>query len=280
MKPIAETLDVSRSHLTMSLNQASNTSIEKDLSKTNLLADEKLALDLKEIIKDRPSYGYRRACAVLNRKFVSNGQKKVNHKRVYRVMKNEKLLLPKHVGFKPEKKHEGKVITLRSNTRWCSDAFQIRCWDGKKIEVAFVMDTCDREILSYTATTSHLQARDIQNMLVLAFEKRFSNGIKTPHAVEWLTDNGGIFVAHETKELASNMGLLPCQTPVYSPESNGMSESFVKRFKQDYVHVNELWRSEEVLSEIPNWLNDYNENHPHKGLGMLSPREYLSRNLN
>lgn len=279
MKPIAEALGISRSHLTMALNAESNKQAEKDFSKIDAHADKKLAADLREIVKERPSYGYRRACAVLNRKFVSCGQKKVNHKRVYRVMKSEKLLLPKHVGFKPERKHEGKVITLRSNTRWCSDAFQIRCWDGKKIEVAFVMDTCDREILSYTATTGHLESRDVQNMLVLAFEKRFSNVTKTPHAVEWLTDNGGIFVAHETKQIASNMGLLPCQTPAYSPESNGMSESFVKRFKQDYVHVNELWKSEDVLLEIPNWLNDYNENHPHKGLGMLSPREYLSRNL-
>ena len=53
------------------------------------------------------------------------------------------------------------------------------------------------------------------------------------------------------KNLAKNIGLLPCQTPAYSPESNGMSESFVKRFKQDYVQVNELWSSNEVLLEIP-----------------------------
>lgn len=59
-----------------------------------------------------------------------------------------------------------------------------------------------------------------------------------------------------------------------------MSEAFVKRFKQDYVQVNELWDANEVLSNIPKWLNDYNENHPHKGLGMKSPREFLRQNLN
>lgn len=59
-----------------------------------------------------------------------------------------------------------------------------------------------------------------------------------------------------------------------------MSEAFVKRFKQDYVQVNELWDANEVLSNIPKWLNDYNENHPHKGLGMKSTREFLRQNLN
>ena len=89
-----------------------------------------------------------------------------------------------------------------------------------------------------------------------------------------------IHIANDTKHLAKSLGLLPCQTAAYSPESNGMSESFVKRFKQDYVQVNELWSAENVVLEIPKWLNDKNENHPHKGLGMLSPREFLRRSSN
>lgn len=280
MKPIAEALEVSRSHLICSLQLNSEDKSFKSRVKNNLMTDQELVLKLKNITNGRPSYGYRRACAVLNRELINDGLKKVNHKRVYRVMKEQKLLLPKYVGFKPERKHEGKVITLRRNTRWCSDALQIRCWDGQKIEIVFVMDTCDREILSYVATTGHLNAIDVQNMLVSAFEKRFPDHDQVPHTIEWLTDNGGIFTADETKNLAKNIGLLPCQTPAYSPESNGMSESFVKRFKQDYVQVNELWSSNEVLLEIPKWLNDYNENHPHKGLKMMSPREFIRQNLN
>jgi transposase InsO family protein len=29
-----------------------------------------------------------------------------------------------------------------------------------------------------------------------------------------------------------------------------------------------------VMKQLPLWFDDYNENHPHKGLEMLSPREY------
>lgn len=274
MKPIAEALEISRSHLTTSVHAKS---VVKQ--KFQPLSDQPLLEDLKEIVKERPSYGYRRACAVLNRKYKALGFAKVNHKRVYRVMREAKLLLPKHVGYQPNRKHEGTVITLKSNTRWCSDSFQIRCWDGNKLEVAFVMDTCDREILSYVAVTNHLSTHHIQNMLVLACEKRFPNLNATQNRLEWLTDNGGIFTATETQNLAKNMGFIPCQTPAYSPESNGMSEAFVKRFKQDYVQVNELWNASDVLSKIPKWLEDYNENHPHKGLGMRSPRQFLEQNF-
>jgi integrase len=30
-----------------------------------------------------------------------------------------------------------------------------------------------------------------------------------------------------------------------------------------------------VLRQIPAWIDDYNENHPHKGLRMRSPREFI-----
>jgi transposase InsO family protein len=73
---------------------------------------------------------------------------------------------------------------------------------------------------------------------------------------------------------AASMGLLPCTTPVQSPESNGMAEGFVNTFKRDYVHINRLETAEQVLAQLPKWFEDYNEIHPHQGLKMRSPREY------
>ncbi len=55
--------------------------------------------------------------------------------------------------------------------------------------------------------------------------------------MQWLTDNGSIFAAHKTIDIALSLNLEPCFTPVESPESNGMAEAFVKTFKRDYVRV-------------------------------------------
>jgi len=54
----------------------------------------------------------------------------------------------------------------------------------------------------------------------------------------------------------------------------------VKRFKQDYVYVNELWDEEEVLGKLNKWATDFNENHPHKSLKMMSPSEFRRANSN
>lgn len=59
-----------------------------------------------------------------------------------------------------------------------------------------------------------------------------------------------------------------------SPESNGMAEAFIKTFKWDYVYLHRLNSAQVVMEQLPRWFQDYNENHPHKGLKMMSPREY------
>jgi len=46
--------------------------------------------------------------------------------------------------------------------RWCSDIFEILCYNGEKIRVTFAMDTCDREILSYIATTGGITSESIE----------------------------------------------------------------------------------------------------------------------
>jgi putative transposase len=57
-------------------------------------------------------------------------------------MKLEALLLPKY-GVHPERLHDGKIITLASDLRWCSDSFEIRCWNGERVHVAFSLDCCE-----------------------------------------------------------------------------------------------------------------------------------------
>ena len=104
--------------------------------------DERYLVLIRQICDERPTYGYRRVTAILNRVLREGGEPGVNHKRVYRIMKIHDLLLQRHTG-RPARLHEGTVITLRSNIRWCSDVFEIACWNGERVRVAFSMDCAD-----------------------------------------------------------------------------------------------------------------------------------------
>jgi transposase InsO family protein len=91
-----------------------------------------------------------------------------------------------------------------------------------------------------------------------------------------MTDNGSAYTAMETIIFTRKINLKSCFSPINSPQSNGMSEALVNTFKRDYVHLKPFPSAEIVLKIIAEWFEDYNENHPHSGLRMRSPREFRS----
>ncbi|WP_143542926.1 IS3 family transposase, partial [Cereibacter azotoformans] len=82
--------------------------------------------------------------AILNRQLRSEGLAPVNHKRVYRIMQAHNLLLARKYSERPDHVHDGKVIVMRSNLRWCSDGFEFTCWNGDIVRGAFIIDAHDR----------------------------------------------------------------------------------------------------------------------------------------
>jgi transposase InsO family protein len=259
---IAEALGVSRPHLAANKPAKPRERYAKQ-------GDATLLARIRTIADARPSYGYRRVTARLNREEPDN---RVNHKRVYRVMKQAGLLLARY-GKKPTLTHEGTVITLASDMRWCSDMFELRCWNGEKVHVAFSLDCCDREVIAWVAADRHLDSRDVRDIMAQSVEARFC-GTRTPHPIEWLSDNGPPYTANDTRSFGAACGLLVRTTPAYSPESNGMAEALVKTFKRDYAYLADLPDARTVLAQVGGWFEDYNEHHPHKGLKMLSPKEF------
>lgn len=274
MKAIADTMGVARSHLVERMKLKT----QPARSRYNKADDAWLLPLIREFIDYRATYGYRRICALLNRKLEEMGKPVVNHKRVYRIMHQNGLLLARHTGKQRMLSHEGKVITLRSNLRWCSDGFEIACWNGEVVRVAFALDCCDREIISHVATTGGITGEMVRDLMIESVEARFGVA-RLPHRVEWLSDNGSCYTAKTTIAFGQDMGFISCFTPVRSPESNGMAEAFVKTFKRDYVYVRDRPDAKTVMTQLAHWFENYNEYHPHKGLKMKSPRQFIRSQL-
>jgi len=101
-----------------------------------------------------------------------------------------------------------------------------------------------------------------------------SGGQLTGHKLEFLSDNGGAYIAHDTRQIARSLGLTPINTPVCSPQSNGMAESFVNTFRRDYESRMDLTDAPTVLAQLAAAFEHFNDVHPHSSLKMRSPREF------
>jgi len=270
MKNIADTLEVARSNLALRSRPAR---LAKRPGRP-ALPDADIAAEAKEIIGKRPSYGYRRLLAHLRRRRIDRGEPPINHKRFYRIAKAHDLLLAPHTGKGADRRHDGQIAVPRRNTRWCSDGFEIVCDNDERVRVAFSLDCCDRQNLAWVATTGGITAAHIRDLMLTSVERRFGKA-HIVHPIEWLSDNGSCYIAHETRRFARSIGLAPLTTPVQSPQSNGMAEAFVKTFKRDFVQFADLSDAATIIRQLGSWFDDYNENHPHKALKYRSPNQFI-----
>jgi len=269
VKTVADTLGVARSNLAAPRAAAAGRRRGRPPR-----PEAELLAEIKEAIAGQPTYGYRRVHALIRRHRREQGGPAVNVKRVYRVMKAHGLLLERHNGTGQERRHDGRVAVDRPDIRWCSDGFEIGCDNGDRVRIAFTLDCCDREAISWVATTGGIDSGDIRDLMIESVERRFGLVNRLPLAIEWLSDNGSPYTARETRTLAREIGLVPCTTPIESPQSNGMAEAFVKTLKRDYARVNPCPDAASVLRRLDGWFEHYNTVHPHKALRYRSPREF------
>ena len=227
---------------------------------------------LTEAVQERPaSYGYRRLHDYIRSKKHVNG----NAKTVLRYMgMNHWLSTERNTRRHRKPPHTGQVTAAQPNVRWSSDILEIRCWNREKGRLAMITDCGNIEVLSYVWERS-LISKTVQKMIQEALMKRFgTERIPEGMKLQFLTDNGSEYIDKGLVAWMESVGFKVCNTPVRSPESNGVSESVNRWIRADYINQNLCASFEDVRQKLPGWIEDYNTVCPHARLGGLSAREY------
>lgn len=136
MKQVCEVLGVARSNVAAKRAQPADWRDGRSARQTD---DAGLVEEIRHVVADLPSYGYRRVCGRLRRERERRCEAPVNAKRAYRVMRVHGLLLERRPTPRPQRRHDGKVAVAKSNQRWCSDVDEA---------IAFV-NACDRPLALY-----------------------------------------------------------------------------------------------------------------------------------
>jgi transposase InsO family protein len=208
-------------------------------------------------------YGYRRITEILCR---LNGI--VNHKRVYRIWRQQDLRLPQ----KRQKKKRYNENGLNARDRrppehmnhiWSYDIMEDKLENGRKVRILNVIDEFTRECLASEVAFS-IKQHDVIELLRYLFLVR---GCPT----YLRSDNGSQFTAYRVKRFLKDLGVDTLFIEPGSPWENGYVESFNSRMRDDLLDGELFLHIDETKYVVERWRMDYNHYRPHSSLGYMTP---------
>jgi putative transposase len=202
------------------------------------------------------------------RKLIRKEGIKWNHKRIKRVYDLMKLnIRRKHKRRLPNRFKVPLVVPEEENHTWSMDFMHDSLENGRKIKVLNLMDDFNQEALAIEIDSSLCGSR-VKRVLQRVMEWRGK-----PKYIR--TDNGPEFICNALVDFCKSLGIEFLYIQPGKPMQNGYVERFNRFYREDVLDAYLFNSLHEVRMLSEEWMEFYNEKHPHESLNDMSPREYL-----
>ena len=235
--------------------------------------DMELRDALQRVALEFPSYGWPRVTAELQRRGWA-----VNHKRVYRLMREDNLLclrkrkfvvttdsdhgLPVYPNLVPALKLTGL------DQLWAADLTYIRL-ALEFVYLAVILDAFSRRVIGW-ALDRTLEATLTLVALRMALAQRRPRPGLVHHS-----DRGVQYASHKYTQLLEQHGIHISMSRRGNPWDNAACESFLKTLKYEEVYRSEYRDLPEARASISAFLEKvYNQKRLHSALGYSPPAEF------
>ena len=235
--------------------------------------DMELRDALQRVALEFPSYGWPRMTAELRRRGWA-----VNHKRVYRLMREDNLLclrrrrfvvttdsdhgLPVYPNLLPALKLTGL------DQLWVADLTYIRL-ALEFVYLAVILDAFSRRVIGGALDRTLEAALPLEALRRALAQRRPGPGL-VHHS-----DRGVQYASREYTQLLSNYHIQISMSRSGNPWDNAACESFIKTLKYEEVYRSEYRDLAEARSSIGGFLEKvYNQKRLHSALGYLPPAEF------
>jgi transposase InsO family protein len=253
--------------------KALNMSISTYYYKVNITSNEDQIIkkEIEDIIETLPESGYRPVTVLLNRKGF-----KINHKRAYRIMKENGLLCRKsrrYVHATTDSRHEymkypniaKDVVTDDINQVIVGDvtAYDVK---GKDHFLAELMDRHNREVIGKAVSDKNDTA-----LMLSALEDASKN--RNLKGCIHHTDADVRYCSKAYIDLLNKIGM-KISMCVGNAYENAHAESFNKTVKRQEINISDYDNKEESAISIFRFIEVYNNYRPHSSIGNMTPVGY------
>ncbi len=225
---------------------------------------DELRLRLKDLAAARVRYGYRRLHVLLAREGWA-----INHKRVYRLYRQEGLSL--RLKTKKKRVSEARIPMPAPSAPmeyWSMDFVADRLSDGRQIRLLTLVDNFSRVSPAIEVDFSLTGKRVVEVL------ERLRKTCGLPKVIK--VDNGSEFISKAMDEWAYRNGVKLEFSRPGKPTDNAFIESFNGRLRQECLQQNWFLSLDDVRQIVEAWREDYNDERPHSSLDQRTPSEFMA----
>lgn len=231
--------------------------------------DTFLRMRMREIASVRVRYGFWRIYILLRREGFTD-----NHKRMYRVYKEEGLNLrskrPRRNKSGAHRMERPDISTI--NQCWSMDFVSDQLFDGRRFRALTIVDNFSRKCLAIYPGKS-IKGHDVVEVVErLKVEKGF-----IPDRIQ--VDNGSEFISKALDKWAYENDVVLDFSRPGKPTDNPFIESFNGSFRDECLNTNWFLSLQDAIEKIEAWRKDYNQYRPHSSLGGRTPHGVFMEQL-
>ena len=203
----------------------------------------------------------------------------VNHKRVARIMREERLIAKAAKLYRRKALPENPCITVDNlrykipppsgtNQQWAGDVSYLKV-NGEWIYLSVILDLYSRKVIGWSLGKNRTTDLTLKSLDMAINSRKFESGLI------FHSDKGSEYGAHIYQNKLRSVGILPSMNRHKTMTDNIHVESFFRTFKTESFH-GEIFENMEHLFEITKWyLEDYyNGERMHTSLHFKSPEQY------
>jgi putative transposase len=225
--------------------------------------DSVIRLRLRELAALRRRWGYRRLRVLLLREGLV-----VNHKRVYRIYREEGLSVRKRKRKRAVSAARTPLLRpTRSNEVWGLDFVSDAIWSGRKLRMLTVVDLYTREALAIEVDTSLSGGR-----VARVLEQVIAERGQAPEAI--VMDNGPELTSKALDQWAYGRGVRLHFIHPGKPIQNCFVESFNGTLRDECLNDHWFTSLYDARQIVETWRVDYNRVRPHSSLDDRTPEEF------